>query len=319
MNKLAKVLAGFAALAFVVTPAVPAGAYSEGVAPSDGAITVSTEADLREALADSNVTAIKLGDDIENIASPIVISRPITLDGDDHTITVGVGDSCKNQFSKHGCQVVQVYNQPAATTTIQNITLRGGLAGIQNNGSNVTLKGSITFENNEWGGMEMTKGDGVITVPTTNFSDANITNANETAGQPTLWTDGLTAEEVNITFGQAQAAIYKDNDGESQVQFFLSETNAQKALENTDVYSELADSPMANATVEVNSGNPTEEPTDPETPDVTKPVDEGEDTEADVTAPNTGATTANIALVVTGAVVAILTAVYATRFASARK
>ena len=28
-----------------------------------------------------------------------------------------------------------------------------------------------------------------------------------------------------------------------------------------------------------------EEPTDPETPDVTEPVDEGKDTEADVTAP----------------------------------
>lgn len=61
-----------------------------------------------------------------------------------------------------------------------------------------------------------------------------------------------------------------------------------------------------------------DEPT-PETPDVTEPVDEGKDTETDVTAPNTGVTIANIALVVTGAVVAILTAVYATRFASARK
>lgn len=317
MKKLAKVLASVAVLAFVVTPAVPAGAYSEGVAPSDGAITVSTEADLREALADPSVTTVTLGADIENIASPIVISRPITLNGNGRTITVG--DGCVNEYSKYGCQVVQVYNQPEATTTIQDVTLSGGLAGIQNNGSNVTLKGSITFANNEWGGMEMTKGNGVTTVPTTNFSDANITNANETAGQPTLWTDGLTAEEVNITFGQAQAAIYKDNDGESQVQFFLSETNAQKALENTDVYSELADSPMANATVEVNSGNPAEEPTDPETPDVTEPVDEGKDTEADVTAPNTGETIANFALVLTGVAVAVLTAVYATRFASAKK
>lgn len=318
MRKSFGIIAGLAALAFVFVPGMPASAYSDGVVPSDGVITVSTEADLREALTDSNVTTINLGGDIENIASPIVISRPITLDGGGHAIAVG--DSCKNQFSKWGCQVVQVYNQPVATTTIQNITLRGGLAGIQNNGSNVTLKGTIVFADHQWGGMEMTKGNGVTTVPTTDFSSATITNNSETASQPTMWTDSLTADEIDIAFGQAKAAIYKDNDGENQVQFFLNEANAQEALEDTAVYSELADSPMADATVEINTTPDEEEPTTPEVPEVTEPTtpaDEGED--AEITAPNTGVTIANIALVVTGVIVAVLTAVYATRFASARK
>ena len=61
-------------------------------------------------------------------------------------------------------------------------------------------------------------------------------------------------------------------------------------------------------------------PDDSETPDVTEPVKDEESTdEADVTAPNTGTTIANFALVLTGITVAVLTAVYATRFASARK
>lgn len=315
MNKLAKVLASVAALAFVVTPAVPAGAYSEGVAPSDGAIAVSTEADLLEALVDHSVTTVTLGADIENIASPIVISRPITLNGNGKTITVG--GNCKNEHSNFGCQAIQVYKQTEATTTIQDINLDGGLAGIQNNGSNVTLKGSITFANNKWGGMEITKGDDVTSVPVTNFDGVVITNASETADRPTIWTDKLAVDEIDIAFDGAQAAIFKDQDA-GQVQLFLDNANAQKALENTDLYSELSDSPMADATVEV-GGVPVDEPTVPE---VTEPVEDetpATDEGADVTAPNTGATIANIALVVTGAVVAILTAVYATRFASARK
>ena len=63
-----------------------------------------------------------------------------------------------------------------------------------------------------------------------------------------------------------------------------------------------------------------QEPT-PETPEVTEPVeDETPATdEADVTAPNTGAMIANASLVVLGIAVAVLTAVYAARFANARK
>ena len=59
-----------------------------------------------------------------------------------------------------------------------------------------------------------------------------------------------------------------------------------------------------------------------EVPDTTDPVTDDEEAatdEADVTAPNTGTTIANFALVLTGITVAVLTAVYATRFASAKK
>ena len=60
MKKIAKILASFAALAFVVAPAVPANAYSEGVAPQDGVITVSTEDDLKEAIADTKKSERKV-------------------------------------------------------------------------------------------------------------------------------------------------------------------------------------------------------------------------------------------------------------------
>ena len=60
----------------------------------------------------------------------------------------------------------------------------------------------------------------------------------------------------------------------------------------------------------------------PETPEVTEPVENetpATDEGADVTAPNTGAMIANASLVVLGIAVAVLTAVYAARFANARK
>lgn len=321
MKKIAKVLASFAALAFVLVPVASAGA----VEVTDGIATVSTEDELFEAVGQDDVNHVIMKNDII-LHKSLVISRPIVMDGGGHALHM-VPDHAGEEPREPqtgAYYVIKVYNQPVATTTIQNIGLDGGAAGIQNNGSNVTLKGSITFANNEWGGMEMTKGDGITSVPVTNFTDVKIVNSSETAGQPTVWTDKLKADEINITFDGAQAVIFKDQDA-GQVQFFLDNTNAQKALEDTDLYSELDDSPMADVKVEI-GGVPTPEPTpgddtDTDTPEVTEPVkdEEAPTDEADVAAPNTGTTIANFALVLTGITVAVLTAVYATRFASAKK
>lgn len=303
MNKLAKVLAGFAALAFVVTPAVPVGAYSEGVTVTDGAVTVSTYADFQEALGDTSVNTINLGGDFE-APGKTNIERNITINGGEHTIKFDGNTQWKSNF-------LQIYK---ATATVKDLTVEGGNLAFFVNGGTLNLEGTINMSGN-FGGIGISQGKNVTAVPAVNFADGvkvtYVDEGRETpkgAPAPAIYSE---AGSFELKFDGINAAVYNVADGQDFLYFDASkapEVSADGAFRALDV-DDYRVTPIAD----------TEEPTDPETPDVTEPVDEGKDTEADVTAPNTGATIANVALVVTGAIVAILTAVYATRFASARK
>ena len=301
MNKLAKVLAGFAALAFVVTPAVPVGAYSEGVTVTDGAVTVSTYADFQEALGDTSVNTINLGGDFE-APGKTTIERNITINGDEHTIKFDGNTEWKSNF-------LQIYK---ATATVKDLTVEGGNLAFFVNGGTLNLEGAISMSGN-FGGIGLSQGDGVTEVPTLNIANGAVLNyTGESVTTPAIYQDEKTAE-VSVKYDGIEAAA-KVNDGTGKVYFYFDAANAPVDWQGFTMLSDeelnqYRETPIADV----------EEPTDPETPDVTEPVDEGKDTEADVTAPNTGTTIANVALVVTGAIVAILTAVYATRFASARK
>ena len=302
MKKIAKVLASFAALAFVVAPVVPASAY-EADAVVDGAVTVSTYADFEQAIEDATVSTIKLDGNID-APGKISILRDVTIDGGGHTIKFDGTIDWKSNF-------LQVYK---ATATVKNLTVKDGNLAFFVNGGTLNLEGTINMSGN-FGGIGISQGENVTAVPAVNFADGvKVTYADEGhetpkgAPAPAIYSE---AGSFELKFDGINAAVYNVADSQDFLYFDASkapEVSADGAFTALDV-DDYRVTPIAD----------TEEPTDPETPDVTEPVDEGKDTEADVTAPNTGATIANIALVVTGAVVAILTAVYATRFASARK
>lgn len=302
MKKIAKVLASFAALAFVVAPVVPASAY-EADAVVDGAVTVSKYADFEQAIEDATVSTIKLGGDID-APGKISILRDVTIDGGGHTIKFDGTIDWKSNF-------LQVYK---ATATVKNLTVKDGNLAFFVNGGTLNLEGTINMSGN-FGGIGISQGENVTAVPAVNFADGvKVTYADEGhetpkgAPAPAIYSE---ADSFELKFDGINAAVYNVADNQDFLYFDASkapEVSADGAFTALDV-DDYRVTPIAD----------TEKPTDPETPDVTEPVDEGKGTETDVTAPNTGATIANIALVVTGAVVAILTAVYATRFASARK
>lgn len=300
MKKIAKVLASFAALAFVVAPVVPASAY-EADAVVDGAVTVSTYADFEQAIEDATVSTIKLGGDID-APGKISILRDVTIDGGGHTIKFNGDIDWKSNF-------LQVYK---ATATVKDLTVKDGNLAFFVNGGTLNLEGTINMSGN-FGGIGLSQGGGVTEVPTLNIGAGAVVNyTGESATTPAIYQDEKTAE-VSVKYDGIEAAA-KVNDGSGKVYFYFDAASAPVDQQGFTMLSDeelnqYRETPIADV----------EEPTDPETPDVTEPVDEGKDTETDVTAPNTGVTIANIALVVTGAVVAILTAVYATRFASARK
>lgn len=300
MKKSFGIIAGLATLAFIAMPGTPAGA--EPVYSDDGTVaTVKTYGDFDTALKNDKVTTIKLDGDIDATGKTDIL-HDVTIDGGGHTIKFDGTTDWKSNF-------LQAYK---ATATVKDLTVKGGNLAFFVNGGTLNIEGTVNISGN-FGGIGLSQGGGVTEVPTLNIANGAVLNyTGESVTTPAIYQDEKTAE-VSVKYDGIEAAA-KVNDGTGKVYFYFDAANAPVDQQGFTMLSDeelnqYRETPIADV----------EEPTDPETPDVTEPVDEGKDTEADVTAPNTGATIANIALVVTGAIVAILTAVYATRFASARK
>lgn len=138
MKKLATAVAGFAALAFIAAPAMPAMAY-EPAEVKDGAITVSTATELKNALDNETVKTITLDADIELDSSAVIDMDGVTLDGDNHTISVPKG---KDPVAAKGDNfAIKVY---ANNVTVKDVKTGGNaVGGIQIAGENVALEGAI--------------------------------------------------------------------------------------------------------------------------------------------------------------------------------
>ena len=297
MKKLATVFAGFAALAFIAAPAMPAMAYGP-TDVKDGAITVSSAKDLRQALDDETVKTITLGTDIQLDSSAVIDMDGVTLDGDDHTISVPKG---KDPVSTSGQNfAIKIY---ANDVTVKDVETAGdAVGGIQIAGEGAALEGNIVLGGaHEWGGIEL-KAEADMT-------KANITFASESAGVPAIWSDDadMTAKSDSI---KAAAKAQKDGKDADQLFLYVDAENAPTA--DTEGF-------VSVKTLNVDDYRVT--PIKDETPEVTPPVEDEtkDEAEAEVEAPNTGATVTNAALVVTSIAAAVVAAAYAVRFAGARK
>ena len=148
-------------------------------------VTVRNQSDLKAALQNTEATIISLGEDIET-TEKINITRPVTIDGNNHTIKY-VGKFGSDQSSDNkvwgGIYVLQVYKTNA---TIRNIKLTGGNAALLVNGGNVKLEGTIDVSGNGFGGIELGQGSGVEDINHL-IMDENTTIVNSTE---TLWVPG---------------------------------------------------------------------------------------------------------------------------------
>ena len=303
MKKLATAVAGFAALAFIAVPAMPAMAY-EPAEVKDGAITVSTAENLKQALDDATVKTITLGADIQLDSSAVIDMDGVTLDGAGHTISVPEG---KDPVSVDGDNyAIKIY---ASGVTVKNVKTGGtAVAGIQvdETGKGAVLEGNIDLDGaHKWGGIE-------LQAPA-DMTKANITFKGENATTPAIWSDDA---DMTTKSNSVKAAVKAQKDDKKADQLFLYVDAKNAPTADTEGFVSVKALNVDNYRVTPIADE--QQPT-PETPDVTEPVDEGKDTDADVTAPNTGAVIANASLVVLGIAVAVLTAVYAARFANARK
>ena len=126
------------------------------VEAKEDTITVNNQQELKDALANDEISTIILGQDIET-TEKINIMRPVTIDGNHKTIrytgTFGSSQSSDNTVWG-GIYVLQVYRTSA---TIRNIKLTGGNAALLINGSTVKLEGTIDVSGNGFGGIELGK------------------------------------------------------------------------------------------------------------------------------------------------------------------
>ena len=294
MKKLASVVAGFAALAFIAAPAMPAMAY-DADAVKDGVVTVSSATDLEQAAGDKAVSTIILGSDIE-LADKINVDHDVAIDGNNKKVTFDGNETWVSNY-------IQIFK---ADVTVKNITVEKGNLGFFVNGGELTLDGTVNVSGN-FGGIGLSQGKNVSEVPTLNINGVfNYTG--ETTNTPAIYKDENTKEfAVKSDLIKAGAKV---QDGTEKIYFYFNE-ESMPAADDKDF--------VAMTDEEINAYRST--PIKDETPEVTPPVEDetkGE-AEAEVEAPNTGATVTNAALVVTSIAAAVVAAAYAVRFAGARK
>jgi hypothetical protein len=144
----------FTVLALGVQPLYSAisskSAYAASYVGVDGQTHVDTAADLQAALDNPSVTYITLDADMTT-SSTILLSRSgVRVNGNDKRITY-TGDTAGWQ----GHYVVQAYN--VSNVEINSLRVSGGDAGFLINSSQVTLKGNTHVDNNEFGGIEVSR------------------------------------------------------------------------------------------------------------------------------------------------------------------
>ena len=118
-----------------------------------------------------------------------------------------------------GIYALQVYG--ASHANLKGISVTGADGGILINGAEVKLDGVVDVSGNEFGGIEVAKGEGVTTMPKLTGTSANLNNDTETAGKPSVWIDKVSELTSDVV---ALEGLHKSDVPEKdQMHFFLHE------------------------------------------------------------------------------------------------
>ncbi len=195
--------------------------------------------DFKAAVSNTTIRTINVTSDFST-SEELLVSRPVTINGNGHSITF-TGDATDWQ----GNYVLQIYNTTGVA--ISNIKLSGADGGLLVNASAVTLTGTINVSNNEFGGIEVSKGTAEgLSDPIFTATSASFTNTSEKYGQPTIWEDKITGT-VTVANG-----VFTVNNAvkPNQVQYYLVSEHAVDPNANIAEVSTLADlrAALANTT-----------------------------------------------------------------------
>jgi|GEM_PF-1411418 len=218
---------------------------ANAVEPAAGVANVATIEALTEALSNQDITTINITRNISRITAALVADHAVTINGGGHKLTFTSDLNTQENGQRQGVLVeannvtinnlavqmagavtwqgvygIQVYN--ATGVTLNDVTVSGADGGILVNGSAVTLTGATTVGGNEFGGIEVSKGEGLST-PSEITVNGTLVNVSEVHGQPTIWVVG---SQGSIADDPSVVLTSKTDIVGGQTQYYLVAANA---------------------------------------------------------------------------------------------
>ena len=202
-------------------------------------VYVSTEEELRNAIMNQKIETIVLDNDIKDIQDSISIDRPLTMEANGSSLQFTVDSivgvlissddvtinnltvTMTNQTKWEKRYALEVTN--AKNVTLYNYTGSYADAGLLVNGSEVTLTGVTTVSDNEFGGIEVSREEGLENAILN--IEGTLVNETESYGLPTVW---LVKDQgvVNGTFAASNSEIIPN-----VIQYYLDRENAYTEVE----------------------------------------------------------------------------------------
>jgi ACT domain-containing protein len=217
-------------------------------------------------------TQITLLSDLNSDETIEINSDNITLDGGKHTIDFAaeVKDgiqvvnsqnvSIKNIIIKmqdeadkwNGSYGIQAYG---SAVSLSDVSVSGADAAVLVNGAEVNLEGIVDVSGNEFGGIEVSKGADIETMPKLRAKAENLKNDSESVSNPTIWIDKVS--ELTTSVVEAEGLIQSEQTEKDQMYYYLSEqidgltvnVTDQEGLETALADEEVA---MINVTENIN-------------------------------------------------------------------
>ncbi|MFC7679296.1 pectate lyase-like adhesive domain-containing protein, partial [Paenibacillus sp. GCM10028914] len=223
--------------------------------------SVSNLEEFKSALSTTNIITITLNGDISNVSEKLIVDRVVTVDGNGHTISYTDAINSATKGSRHGIAVMangvtiknlkiqmteanewqgtyalQVYN--ATGVTLENFSGTGADAALLVNAAEVTIAGTTTVSGNEFGGIEVSRGEAVGLNNAKLTVNGTLVNTSESYGKPTIWVEG----DQGTVDGAGVPAFVSSKVQLDQTQYYLTDQvnvssfkALQAALSNADV------------------------------------------------------------------------------------
>ncbi len=196
----------------------------------DTASNIATFEDLKTALGDANVGYINLAPGaLIDAPEELVLSRSdVRINGNDSTITyTGAGSGINGAWD--GTYVFQAYD--VTNVEINSLRVQNADAGFLINGSQVTLKGNTHALNNEYGGIEVSKGSAPNNAVLTLEGNLWDESYNEANGKPAVWV--INGQGSLVTTNLNSPLTSATHIKPAQTQYYLRAVNAGIVATNT--------------------------------------------------------------------------------------
>ena len=216
--------------------------------PTETTANVSNQQELEAALANEDIKVINILTEL-TLDKTLVVNRSVLINGKDHmkklsfdnknaiqlvhagevTLENLIVEISGNEEGWQGLYALQAYG--TTNVTLRNVSVTGADGGILVNGAEVVLEGVVDVSGNKFGGIEVSKGYGVESMPKLIGSAENLKNDTEEDGKPTVWIDKV-SELTNAVV--AVSGLNEGSTEKDQAHFYLGE--ASSVTTNKDIF-----------------------------------------------------------------------------------